>query len=400
MQSAAPASIQNPKSKTSPLTQPSPRGGEWVQNPASSRDAALAKLVDSYLARLQAGEAIDAEVFAAEHPEHAERLARLLPALELMDDLRRSSASAGSGLSLTPVLMGTPGVTPGLLGDFQIVREVGRGGMGVVYEARQISLNRRVALKVLPLAAAMDARQLQRFHLEAQAAACLHHTNIVPIHAVGCERGVHYYAMQFIDCQTLAAIIGELRVFEGLDEAAETQTKESKSTLASRLAGGELAPAEAKPESAVEPPPAPFPHLAKGGEGGWGHIAPTRPGFHPTNMFGAGLPSPLGERMATGQVRGRSPPPKPPTVGLPARASRSHHRHPPQSQRARSPPLAAAPSFARLPAWASRPPKRSSTPTVSGWSTATSSRPICLLISLAHSGSPTSAWPGSETTRA
>jgi serine/threonine protein kinase len=95
--------------------------------------------------------------------------------------------------------METPGVTPGLLGDFQILRELGRGGMGVVYEARQISLNRRVALKVLPLAAAMDSRQLQRFHVEAQAAACLHHTNIVPIHAVGCERGVHYYAMQFIE---------------------------------------------------------------------------------------------------------------------------------------------------------------------------------------------------------
>ena len=188
--------------------------GSIPRESSTARDAALAKLVEDYLSRLQAGEAIDPNVLVAEHPEHADRLVRLLPALELMDDLRRSSIHPGSGLSLTPVLMETPGVAPGLLGDFQIVREVGRGGMGVVYEARQISLHRRVALKVLPLAAAMDPRQLQRFQLEARAAACLHHTNIVPVHAVGCERGVHYYAMQFIEGQTLAAIIDELRALE------------------------------------------------------------------------------------------------------------------------------------------------------------------------------------------
>ena len=65
--------------------------------------------------------------------------------------------------------------------------------MGVVYEAVQISLERRVALKVLPFAAALDARQLQRFKNEAHAAAQLHHTNIVPVYAVGCERAVHFY---------------------------------------------------------------------------------------------------------------------------------------------------------------------------------------------------------------
>jgi serine/threonine protein kinase len=83
--------------------------------------------------------------------------------------------------------------------------------MGVVYEAVQISLGRRVALKVLPFAAAMDPKQLQRFKNEAQAAAQLHHTNIVPVHAVGCERGVHYYAMQFIDGQSLDQVVRNLR---------------------------------------------------------------------------------------------------------------------------------------------------------------------------------------------
>jgi serine/threonine protein kinase/tetratricopeptide (TPR) repeat protein len=93
------------------------------------------------------------------------------------------------------------------LGDFRLIREIGRGGMGVVYEAEQISLNRRVALKILPFAAALDSRHLQRFKTEAQAAAQLHHTNIVPVYAVGSEQGTHYYAMQFIDGRTLADVI-------------------------------------------------------------------------------------------------------------------------------------------------------------------------------------------------
>ncbi|MGQ0636575.1 MAG: protein kinase domain-containing protein [Planctomycetaceae bacterium] len=99
----------------------------------------------------------------------------------------------------------------GQLGDFRLLREVGRGGMGVVYEAEQISLRRRVALKVLPFAATFDVRQLQRFKNEAQAAALLHHPHIVAVHAVGCERGVHFYAMQLIDGQSLAVIIRQLR---------------------------------------------------------------------------------------------------------------------------------------------------------------------------------------------
>ena len=103
--------------------------------------------------------------------------------------------------------MFTNDLTAGVLGDFRIIRQVGHGGMGVVYEAEQISLGRRVALKVLPFAATMHSKQLQRFHNEARAAASLHHEHIVPVYAVGCERGVHYYAMQFIDGHTLADMI-------------------------------------------------------------------------------------------------------------------------------------------------------------------------------------------------
>ena len=94
--------------------------------------------------------------------------------------------------------------------------------MGVVYEAVQRSLNRRVALKVLPFAAAMDPTQLRRFQTEALAAAQLHHTHIVPVYSVGCERGVHYYAMQFIEGQTLAQAIAERTADGGTAAAAGT----------------------------------------------------------------------------------------------------------------------------------------------------------------------------------
>ena len=98
-----------------------------------------------------------------------------------------------------------------MLGDYRIFREIGRGGMGVVYEAEQVSLSRRVALKVLPLAAMLDKTRLARFKNEARAAASLHHPNVVHVHSVGSERGVHYYAMQFIDGRTVAELIAEER---------------------------------------------------------------------------------------------------------------------------------------------------------------------------------------------
>jgi eukaryotic-like serine/threonine-protein kinase len=107
--------------------------------------------------------------------------------------------------------------------------------MGVVYVAQQISLNRQVALKVLPFAAAMDPKQLQRFKNEAQAAAHLHHQNIVPVYGVGCERGVHYYAMQYIDGQTLAATIRGLQgEREGINQVGINVARlETPSPLAS-----------------------------------------------------------------------------------------------------------------------------------------------------------------------
>ncbi|HEV3448810.1 MAG TPA: serine/threonine-protein kinase, partial [Gemmataceae bacterium] len=183
-------------------------------NPVSaiaSDQPALADLVEDLTARLKAGEAVDLPAYLAEHPVHAAELQRLYPALRLLADFSQSGSA-----SVPPAVdgsepMSAPGAAVGDLGDFRIIREVGRGGMGIVYEAEQISLGRRVALKVLPFAATMDPRHLQRFQNEARAAASLHHTNIVPVHAVGNERGVHYYAMQYIDGLPLSAVIQELR---------------------------------------------------------------------------------------------------------------------------------------------------------------------------------------------
>ena len=93
------------------------------------------------------------------------------------------------------------------IGEFTLIREIGRGGMGVVYEATQASLDRRVALKTLPVSGRMDQRQIQRFQNEARAAAQLQHPNIVPVFSIGTEAGIHYYAMQLIPGHDLAHFI-------------------------------------------------------------------------------------------------------------------------------------------------------------------------------------------------
>ena len=163
----------------------------------------LAQVLDAYLADLEGGRSVDADRLAEAHPAIAERLRACLAVLQAAS---RVAGGAGDGPD------GAGGDDPGpQLGDFRIVRPIGRGGMGVVYEAVQLSLGRRVALKVLPFTAALDPQQRARFKVEAQAAACLHHTHIVPIYWVGCERGVHYYAMQFIEGRTVAALIDDLK---------------------------------------------------------------------------------------------------------------------------------------------------------------------------------------------
>lgn len=164
----------------------------------------LADLLADLVSRLQSGEQVDLNDCIRGHPEYAEQLAEFLPAMLTLADLGHSQSSVPSAVALADESSRS---VPCELGDFRIVREIGRGGMGIVYEAEQLSLGRRVALKVLPFAAMLDPRQMQRFQNEARAAASLKHANIVQVYSVGCERGVHYYAMEFVEGQSLAELI-------------------------------------------------------------------------------------------------------------------------------------------------------------------------------------------------
>jgi serine/threonine protein kinase len=124
---------------------------------------------------------------------------------------------------------------PQRLGDFVVGRQIGRGGMGVVYEALQTSLNRKVALKVLSGAVSLTAKAVARFHREAEAAAKLHHTNIVPIYATGEESGVHFYAMELIEGPSLDQVIQQLRRAP-TDTPAPPTTSDGEKSVATSLA--------------------------------------------------------------------------------------------------------------------------------------------------------------------
>src|SRR5262245_25310466 len=169
----------------------------------------VSELAEAFLGRHRRGERPSVEEYAAAHPELAAEIRRLFPALLMMEDLRPESDDLGGGLTAAR------GAVPERLGDYRILREVGRGGMGVVYEAEQESLGRRVALKVLAAHGLRNPKQLLRFHREARAAARLHHTNIVPVFGVGESEGRHYFVMQFIPGLGLDAVLDEIRCLRG-----------------------------------------------------------------------------------------------------------------------------------------------------------------------------------------
>ncbi len=151
----------------------------------------------------KAGRKPDVAPLLQAHPDLAAEIKELLPTLRSLQELANTrSLEVKDANSETQC---------GILGDFRILNEIGRGGMGIVYKAEQISLGRMVALKVFPLAAVLDSKQLQRFKNEAQAAAALKHAHIVSVYAVGCERGIHYYAMELIDGQSLAEVVEQLK---------------------------------------------------------------------------------------------------------------------------------------------------------------------------------------------
>jgi tetratricopeptide (TPR) repeat protein len=184
----------------------------------SSADQELfyGEVTDAILAELRAGRQPDVTALARRYPD-------------LAGELEAHAAQLAAILRCAPA--GEPDAEgaemPRRLGDFRLLREVGRGGMGVVYEAEQQSLRRRVALKVLPFATLLDPLRLQRFQHEAEAAARLHHPHIVPVFAVGCEHGLHYYAMQLVDGRSAAALVQDLRRQASRPGPAATATQDT-----------------------------------------------------------------------------------------------------------------------------------------------------------------------------
>ena len=185
---------------------------------SSDPDARLDGLMQSFMDRQRRGERPSAEEYAARHPDLAEAIRDVFPALEVMEEFGSVASPATGTLGATI----PHGPVPEQLGDFRVLREVGRGGMGIVYEAVQESLGRHVALKVLPPLARGNPTHLERFQREAKAAAKLHHSNIVPVFGIGAHEGVPYYAMQFIRGQTLDAVLKELRHLREAPAPAET----------------------------------------------------------------------------------------------------------------------------------------------------------------------------------
>ncbi len=182
-------------------------------------------LAEEFAVRVRRGEHPSLSEYAALHPELAVEIRRVFPSIVMLERLKRESSESGftqAGQAARAM--------PERLGDYRILREVGRGGMGVVYEAEQESLGRRVAVKVLSPRALFDPRQLGRFEREARATARLHHTNIVPVFGVGEHEGTAYYVMQFIPGVGLDLVLDDLRRIR-LGAPADSRGKRSSQYL-------------------------------------------------------------------------------------------------------------------------------------------------------------------------
>ncbi len=188
-------------------------------------------LAEEFLERYRRGERPSVTEYVARHPEHSDEIREIFPALLAIEEAGPRAAAPRHAPSQAD------GALPDRLGDFRIVGEIGRGGMGVVYEAIQESLGRHVALKVLPLGALADPAGLKRFRREARSVATLHHSNIVPVFGIGEHAGHHYYAMQLIRGQTLEAVLGGVRRLRDLTGPLPALSPSSAERAATEIAG-------------------------------------------------------------------------------------------------------------------------------------------------------------------
>ena len=196
---------------------------------SDSEQQLVDSLADEFLDRLQRGEAPTIAEYEQAHPECAAEIRRVFASVQMFEQLARRRWSKG----LSGRAAGRP---PERLGDYRILREIGRGGMGVVYEAEQLSLGRRVAVKVLPSQSLADAKSAQRFAREAQTAAKLRHTNIVPVFGVGEDQGYHYFVMQRIEGLGLDVVLARLQASAG--EAAGARLGSDVSPATGRVVSG------------------------------------------------------------------------------------------------------------------------------------------------------------------
>ena len=183
---------------------------------SESPSGLVLELAEEFLERYRRGERPPLKEYVDRHPELGAEIREVFPAMALMENIALADESiAGAAPAPEPPPLEQ-------LGDYRIIRQVGQGGMGVVYEAEQVSLGRHVALKVLPRKLLLDAKQKRRFAREARAAAKLHHTHIVPVFGVGEQDGLPYYVMQFIQGSGLDQVLDELKRMQGGAPAAAT----------------------------------------------------------------------------------------------------------------------------------------------------------------------------------
>lgn len=158
---------------------------------SDSTDDIILSLAEEFTEHLRRGENPDISHYAEAYPARAEEIRTVLSSILMIEQLACRKQTPQSSANLAH--------SPAQLGDYRIIREIGRGGMGVVFEAEQVTLGRRVAVKVLPPQKLIDPKHVKRFEREARIAAQLHHTNIVPVFGVGQDGGYRYYVMQLID---------------------------------------------------------------------------------------------------------------------------------------------------------------------------------------------------------
>ena len=191
---------------------------------SNSNEDRVMELADEFVLRRQAGEYPAVSEYCEKYPELASEIQELFPTLIFLEGTKTSGA-------------GSETVAVKKVGEYELVREIGRGGMGIVYEARHETLGRRVAVKLLPTRFSDDKKALARFQREARAISGLHHTNIVPLFDAGVDDSHCYFAMQLISGTSLDRAVASAKSSLALSHAKDETQSDG--------AGSHLSPSEA-----------------------------------------------------------------------------------------------------------------------------------------------------------